>query len=77
MVKAIYDAHRIEEDQRIRMIGEQAKTQLVGALVDSEPEKVARYIKKVTERFPDVKHVDTKPMTPGVVLVRFAPKIAN
>lgn len=77
-MKGVGDLHHIAEDERIMLIGEQARSMLVGALIDSEPEKIARYIKKVTERYPDVRHVDTTPhITPHVSLVRFCPKTMN
>lgn len=48
------DLHELSEDQRIEVIGrtvvEMGKT--VGVVVDDEPGKAERYIRKLRERFP-------------------------
>lgn len=70
------DLHHVQEDERIRLIGEKARAQTVGVFLEKdEPEKVARYIRKVTERYPGVTHLDTTDgPSPLLVLVRFGPK---
>ena len=75
----VADMHLIPEDERIRVIGEQAKTQLVGVLLETnDTEKIARYIHKVTGRFPDVQHIDTEHrLTARMSVVRFGPKVTN
>lgn len=73
--------YSLSENDRIRIIGETAKTQLTGIIVEtndpSDPKKLKRYIKKITEQFPEVKHIDTKTLTAGTSLVRFGPKRVN
>lgn len=77
MVKAIVDLHRTPEDQRIACIGEAAAGgQIIGvALEKNEREKIARYIRKITERFPTVRYIDRSdgPVA-GVVTLRFGPR---
>lgn len=70
------DAHKIPEHERILMIGVAAETQVVGVMLETkEPEKIARYIKGVTEQFPKVVHLSTtEGITPLVSLVKFGPK---
>lgn len=71
----VKDLAKLGEDARIEIIGEHARSRLVGVLLErNEPEKIARYIAKVTEQFPDVRHIDTAPgPTADVMLVRFGP----
>lgn len=73
------DLHRLQEDDRIREIGEKAAAgNLVGVLVDDQEKKIARYIKKVTERYPTVKLIDRQPgPTRGIVTLRFGPNKTN
>ena len=70
------DVHRLGEAARITLIGEHASRKVVGAFIDeSEPGKIRRYIEKVCEQFPQVRHIDTTPgPAPDVKLVRFGPK---
>jgi hypothetical protein len=70
------DLHEITEDERIAMIAASAQEKLVGVILEKdEPEKVARYIEKLTTKY-SVRHVDTVPGPfSRVVLVRFAPKV--
>jgi hypothetical protein len=70
------DLHEISEDERIAMIAASAEQKLVGVILEKdEPEKVARYIEKLTTKY-SVRHVDTVPgPLSTVVLVRFAPKV--
>jgi hypothetical protein len=74
-----YDLHAVAEDNRIAAIGEAAKRSLVGVMLErDEPAKVARYIRKVTERFPGVRLIDqTDGPTPLVVTLRFGPKVSQ
>lgn len=72
------DMYTVPEDKRIEMIGGMATDKVVGVMLEkNEPAKIARYIKKVTTRFPKVRHIDTSdvPDTKDlIVLVRFGPK---
>jgi hypothetical protein len=72
-MKPFLDLHRTEEDQRIKIIGQAAMSgKSVGVLIDDEEDKIARYIKKVTEQFPGVKLVERmKGPAPGVVTLKF------
>lgn len=73
------DLYKVSEDERIRMIGEQARHKLVGVLLEkNDPKKIERYIRKVTERFGDVRHLDTTAgPTDLIVVVRFCPKASS
>ena len=73
------DLHPLPEDERIRLIGEKAATQLVGVLLEKdEPAKIARYIEKVQARFKNVRHIDTTDgPTSLVVTLRFGPTKAS
>lgn len=73
------DLASLPEDERIRIIGEHAAAgNLVGVPIEDEPAKVARYIRKVTERYPTVRHVDTCPgIVPNTVTIRFSPLANN
>lgn len=72
------DLYTLPEDKRIQMIGDMAIGKVVGIMLEkNEPAKIARYIEKVTKRFPEVRHIDTTdvPDTKDlVVMVRFGPK---
>lgn len=69
------DLYLVQEDERIRLIGEKAMTQVVGVQIDADRKKVARYILKVTKRYPTVKHMGTeRSRIPKVVTVVFGPK---
>ena len=70
------DMYNVDEDDRIAMIGEQAASKNVAVLLEKdEPSKVRRYIRKVTERYPNVRHVGTVPgPVKSVVTVKFGPK---
>jgi hypothetical protein len=70
------DASHLRENERIRLIGEQARTKIVGALIEKRLHtKIARYIRRVTEQFPTVRHVATvEGPTKQTVIVRFGPK---
>lgn len=70
------ELHKLTEDRRIKVIGEKAaEGNLVGVLLDDDEEKIARYIKKVTDRHPTVGLIDRhQGPTPGVVTLRFGPK---
>lgn len=67
------DMAHVEEDQRIQMIGEMVirEGKTVGVLVDDIPAKVERYLRKIKERFPQIKvEYQGKGPTPGVVTIR-------
>ena len=72
------DLYTLPEDKRIQMIGDMAATRVTGVMLEkNEPVKIARYIEKVTKRFPEVRHIDTTdvPDTKNlIVMVRFGPK---
>lgn len=75
--EAVVDLHRLSEDERIDAIGhvvtEHGKT--VGVCVDDQPEKVARYIRKLKARFPGVAVLSqNKGPVPGVVTIRVGPQ---
>jgi len=77
--RPLLDLYTIPEDERIRMIGERARITVTDIMLEKDEitkGKIARYIRKVTERFPDVKHVGVSSVVeiPGVAIVRFAPK---
>lgn len=68
------DLHNMHEDDRIELIGEVAASgRVVGVFLEkNEPEKIARYIKKVTERFPHVVLLDQMDgPTKSAVTLRF------
>lgn len=69
-----------EEDKRINLIGkavtESRKT--VAFMTDDIPGKAERYIKKLTERFPELEIMDTfKGPVKGVVTIRCKPRDPN
>ena len=60
-MKGFRDIADFSEDERIRRIGNACRArpgQLVAFVTDDEPDKPERYIRKLAERFPDVKFVD-------------------
>ena len=72
------DLHRIDESTRIQLIAEQASTKLVAVAIDDDKDKIARYIKGVTEANDKVRHIDTgKGLVKGTKLLRFGPKAKN
>ena len=75
--KAFIDLHRFQEDARIDAIGTTALKHnfKVGFVVDNEPGKPDRYIKKLLEKYPmlEVLHREAGP-TPGAYTVIVAPK---
>lgn len=58
--KALLDMHRFKEDDRIRAIGNYCMDtgDKAGIIVENEPGKRERYIKKLTEWFPMVEVAD-------------------
>jgi hypothetical protein len=72
------DMYTLPEDKRIQLIGDIACTKVTGVMLEkNELAKIARYIEKVTKRFPEVRHIDTTdvPDTKNlIVMVRFGPK---
>lgn len=78
-MKGYADLGDLPEDERIRIIGEHAAAgNLVAVPIEDEPAKIARYIRKVTTRFPTVRHVDTVAgIVPKTKTIRFAPLANN
>jgi hypothetical protein len=71
------DLHEMPEDQRIDLIGLAAsKGKVIGVLLERhEPAKVERYIRKVTERYPNVIVIErVNGPTAKVVTIKFGPK---
>lgn len=60
------DLGRMSEDDRIKVIGETVMMgQTVGIWIESDqPDKIARYIRKVQERYPAITVVGQYPGTP-------------
>ena len=62
MTKTYADLADLPEDKRINVIGNAAmKGQRVAFIVDDEPEKPLRYIKKLTTLFPQVGVLEMHP----------------
>lgn len=71
--QAYKDLHSMSEDERINHIGNSvmASGLLVGICTDDEPGKPERYIKKLTERFPKIKIIETvKGPVAGIVTIK-------
>lgn len=52
------DLHKLDEDLRIDVIGKVVMTgKPVGIVLENTPEKIARYLGKVLERFPSIREV--------------------
>jgi hypothetical protein len=75
----VADLHKLSEDDRIRILGTHAESKLIGAALEKDqPEKIARYIRKMEERHPKVRHYGTVDgPAAGMVLVRFGPRQVN
>lgn len=58
-MKAYVDLYALEEDERIATIGANVMAgQVIGVLLETDkiaPGKIARYLKKIGERFPEVR----------------------
>ena len=66
------------EDERIRQIGEKVTREkfTVAVLVDDEPGKPERYIRKLLQRYPGVQILkQVKGPTPGVVTIKVGPRM--
>ena len=66
-----------DEDTRIRIIGETAMAgKIVGVCLEKDQtEKVARYVRKVTERYPSVVELSrVEGPVAGVVTIKFGPR---
>lgn len=74
-MKGYADLADLPEDDRIKIIGEAAQAgNVIGVALDDEADKIARYIRKITDRFPDVRHISTDPgLVPDTVTLRFGP----
>lgn len=70
------DLHHLSENSRIRTIADAAMKGQVAAIVEDQPEKIARYLKKMAWRFPLVQHIETAQNTPkeGFVALVFGPR---
>jgi len=73
-MKAFADLADLPEDDRIRIAAETARHgHIVGVAVDDEPEKVARYVRKLQAR--GVRIIDQTPgPVKGAVLIRIGPQ---
>lgn len=73
-MKAFANLADLPEDERIRIAAETAACgHVVGVAVDDEPEKVARYVRKL--RAQGVRVLDQTPgPVNGCVLIRIGPK---
>jgi hypothetical protein len=69
----------LSEDDRCRLIAEAVNLGITGVFIEkNQPEKIARYIRKVLEVNSDARHIDTTPgPVPALVLVRFGPKAVH
>lgn len=82
---AFADLHKLEEDQRIELIGEATmrggkssadKPPLIAFVVDDDGKKADRYIEKLQKKFPGIRVIDQfKGPTPGAYTVRIAPPL--
>ena len=72
------DLGGLAEDDRIREIGEKCMRDklVVGFVVDDEPDKPERYIRKLKERWPGIRveHVGPGPVA-ETILVRVGPPV--
>lgn len=74
------DLHHIEENERIRLIGEAVMAgQTIGVLLESQKldaGKIKRYLRKLAERYPMVELVSRKPgPVKNVEALRFRKKL--
>lgn len=72
------DLHLEPEDERIRQIGEKCMREkfVVGFIVDDEPGKADRYIRKLQERYPGIRVTYRgKGPTPHVETVKVEPPL--
>jgi hypothetical protein len=62
-VTQFQDLYSLPEDDRIRLIGHYVVDhgQTVGVMLDDQPEKIERYLKKLKEWFPGVVVLSQKP----------------
>lgn len=66
-----------DEDRRIQIIGETATAgRIVGVCLEKDlTDKVERYVRKITERYPTVVELSrTEDPVEGVITVRFGPR---
>jgi hypothetical protein len=72
------DLADFEEDDRIRMIGEAAMKhhKIVGFVVENEPGKADRYIRKLQKRFPGIRLIGRgTALVPDTELIRVGPPL--
>lgn len=75
-MKAYSDLADLPEDERIRIIGNAALAgNVCGIALENDDEKIRRYLAKLIERFPTLRHISTDPgPAPGTVIVRVGPE---
>jgi len=71
--------HKLDENLRIDQIGKAAETSIVGVILETDqPDKINRYISKITKKYPKVKLIsNTSRFTEYGTLVKFGPKITH
>lgn len=71
---AFFDLLLMQENERIRLIVEKARTSVVGVILErEEPEKIARYKRKVLSD-PAIELASETPLSAGTILLKFQPK---
>lgn len=65
-----------DEDRRIQIIGETAAAgRIVGVCLEREAQKIERYVRKITERYPTVVELSrTDGPVEGVITIKFGPR---
>ena len=84
MVKAFFDLKRLNENERIDLIGRSVmdepassadKPTMNGFIVENEA-KADRYVAKLEKRFPGIRIISRGPgPTPGLILIRVGPPL--
>lgn len=68
--KAIADLYNVPEDQRIEILGKAVMEKgRMDFLIDDEEAKIARYLKKLKSKFPEVYEVKRAPATLRGIIV--------
>lgn len=73
------DLNKLQESERVEFIGWCASRKIIGVLLErNQSEKIARYIRKITKQFPEVRHISTTDgPTTETSLVQFGPKTVH
>jgi len=73
-MKGFADIADLDEDDRIALMADAvALGNVIGCAIDDIPEKIERYIEKMTE-YPHVRHIVTDPgLVENTVTIRFGP----